>query len=165
MPSNGNGLGGRECRFCSAAIERGDYCKNCDGLFEHLSTQMRYRGWVRLRTSKRTPEQAQFIMEAVAYKLGLGIEFEQGDSWVSGKTNGTPTSVPREPRKQVDGFVLEDLDPIRLEVELDQSRQRVNLRKALAEIDDLSAQRLPEELERLKTLEHLVEEKRAAGKV
>lgn len=106
------------------------------GLVQHLQHKMRYRETAKLRIGEaRTQEEAEDILEFAAAQIGLGVEFEMGDTWVRANTNGEAVSIPREPRKRVAGYVVEEIDPIRAELELETSRQRVNLLTQLAAVD------------------------------
>jgi hypothetical protein len=153
----------KPCDFCSNKETEKGICTNCSGLLEHVQQKMKYQEQAKLRTKGRTIEEAEKILNFAAMKLGLDVAFEYLDSAVVATTTGKAISIPREePRTKIDGYVIEDLDPIRLEVELSNTRQRVSLLRQLAEVDEASVQRMPEELERLSELERLVKEIRDA---
>lgn len=136
----------------------------CVNVANHIWIGLKRRGSAKLRTKNRTVEEARRMIGVVAAKRGIDVQFSQvGDRVIGtavGQIDAAAAELRRAPRKIVEGFVLDELDAARLEVMAVEQRRMVGLLEQMAAMDELSVQRLPEERDKLGTLERLVEEKR-----
>ena len=112
----------------------------CEDLVTHLTSNMRLKGRARLRTKKRTPEEAKRILIYSARLGGINVEVEEGESWVEVTTTDIPmpkeTKELSEPPAVAHGFRLDDLDIAKLHLDFVESKRKANLYTQLASTEE-----------------------------
>lgn len=145
-----------ECALCgreSELLSDDGLCRNptnpddprprinaCEDLVDHISNSLRARGVARLRTKQRTPAEAKRILVYSARLRNLGVEIEEGDTWVRAELTDSPmpreTQELAEPPAVVQGFKLDDLDISKLHLDLIEAKRKAALYTQMAQIED-----------------------------
>lgn len=109
----------------------------CADLVSHLGSSLARTGRARLRTNERTSDEAKRLL--LYSSRDFTIRFEVGDSWVEafvdGEAEQEKPNLP-QPRKVVDGFVIDNLDIGKMHMDLIEAKRKASLYREMAQVED-----------------------------